>query len=190
MSSETYFHVLFSHRHAPLSCVKIKRRSTRLTSPTSRSVYWSGAVHSGSTTALILCFLWSCGTDFVRNGKRICRHFISDPSKSASCSPFRFTGQQLGSRCDVRKEAAPAAALSGPLHLPQPPQEQVPVRLWRHHRLDWPSGGFSTPQTDSLWMSRLCHLHHCVTPSPHSVARFGLCHLIGFPVSSVVLNRR
>lgn len=67
-----------------------------------------------------------------------------------SCASFRFTGQQLDSRCDVRKKAAPVAALSGPLHLPQPPQEQVPVRLRRHYRLDWPSGGFSTRRQTPL----------------------------------------
>lgn len=69
---------------------------------------------------------------------------------------LRLAGQQLDRGRHVREEAAPAAALAGPQHLPQPPQEQVSVRIRHHHRLARQLGGFPRAADGPQRMDRLC----------------------------------
>lgn len=84
------------------------------------------------------------------------------------CFSPRFSRQQLDSWCNIRKEVAPSAALSGPLFLPQPPQKQVPMRFWCHYRLDSLAEGLVVGlRTVSLWANRLCHILYTTTVHTH-----------------------
>lgn len=52
----------------------------------------------------------------------------------------RFRGQQLDRGRHAGEEAPTPAPDAGPRGLPESPEEQIPVRLWPHHRLSpsWP----------------------------------------------------
>lgn len=47
----------------------------------------------------------------------------------------RCDQQQLGRRSDAGEEAPPTSSLPGALLLPEPPEEQIPLRLRRRDRL-------------------------------------------------------
>lgn len=66
---------------------------------------------------------------------------------SAQLSAHRLRRQQLDRGRHAGEEAAAPAPDAGPRGLPESPEEQVPVRLWPHHRLSpsWP-----LPPTPSL----------------------------------------